>query len=57
MRVVVSSTQQKSPEIQAPETTNRLCVRLCLNLHPCSHIVAINFRKLIWVPVSERAES
>ena len=32
-------------------------MRLCLDLPSCSHIDAAQFRKINWLPVSERLES
>ena len=33
------------------------CIRLCLNLRSCSHIIAIHFRKVNYYQVSERVET
>ena len=32
------------------------CIRVCLNLPPRSHIDSLHFRKINWLPVSDRVE-
>ena len=50
----VSSFKGKSTT-QTSKTQNK-CIRFCLNLPPISHIDPSQFRKINWLPVSDRVE-
>ena len=50
----VSSFKGKS-KTQTSKTQNK-CIRFCLNLPPITHIDPSHFRKINWIPVSDRVE-
>ena len=54
-QIIVFPSQKKS-KTKAPSAKNKY-ICLCLDLPPCSHIGVIYFKKINWLPVSERVES
>ena len=46
---------KKNLELELQKAQNK-CIRFCLNLSPRSHIDPSHFRKINWLPVSDRVE-
>ena len=54
MHIMAFPSQKKKKK---PKTAQNKCKRLCLDLPSSSHTALTHFRKINWVPVSEKVES
>ena len=51
----MASSLKKNLKLKIQKAQNE-CIRFCLNLPPRSHINPSHFRKINWLPVSDRVE-